>query len=142
MRQPIFFIAVYYMLYACTCSEKVETETIPGLTKTHWKLIELGGKPITNPTPTGKEMHIIFFKEGVVQGHGGCNSFRGKFEIKDGGRITITELAATLMACPDSENESSFFKAVESADNYIINGNFLQLNKAKMAPLARFEAVK
>ena len=46
------------------------------------------------------------------------------------------------MACPNMEDESAFINAVESADNYTINGNILQLNKAKMAPLLTFEAVK
>jgi hypothetical protein len=45
------------------------------------------------------------------------------------------------MACPNLETETHFFKALQMADNYILNGDTLILNKARMAPLARFEAV-
>jgi len=46
------------------------------------------------------------------------------------------------MACPDMTIEQGFLKAINSADNYnLVDGQKLVLNRARMAPLARFEAV-
>jgi hypothetical protein len=39
------------------------------------------------------------------------------------------------------ERETEFLKVFEMADNYSLSGTTLSLNKARMAPLARFEAV-
>lgn len=36
--------------------------------------------------------------------------------------------------------ESDFLRVLEEADNYVITGDTLVLNKARMAPLARFKA--
>jgi heat shock protein HslJ len=39
------------------------------------------------------------------------------------------------------EKEATFMEALQKADNYSIQGKILSLNKARMAPLAKFEAV-
>jgi heat shock protein HslJ len=46
------------------------------------------------------------------------------------------------MACEHMEIENGLNKALVTADNYSLNGDNLSLNKARMAPLARFKAVK
>ena len=143
MRNLFFFIALTFIIAACNSSKKAGESTTPAFTGTYWKLTELMGTKVTGPSATGKEMYITFKKEdNMVFGHGGCNSFRGKYELKEGNRISFSGLASTMMACPDMQNETEFMKAVESSDNYVITGNSLVLNKARMAPLARFEAVK
>jgi heat shock protein HslJ len=48
----------------------------------------------------------------------------------------------TMMACENMDVESGLNKALVAADNYTIKGDILSLNKARMAPLARFQAVK
>lgn len=45
------------------------------------------------------------------------------------------------MACPDINTETALLEVLSSADNYTINGQQLSLNKARMAPLAKFEAI-
>jgi len=46
------------------------------------------------------------------------------------------------MACLNNmEIESQFLKVLTMADNYNIVGDLLVLNKARMAPLARFKTV-
>ncbi len=51
-------------------------------------------------------------------------------------------MASTLMACPDMELEREFMKVLYTADNYNFDGKTIVLNKARMAPLARFEIMK
>jgi heat shock protein HslJ len=117
-----------------------QSET-PVLTDKHWKLVELNGQQISGSSNI-KEPHIIFkSEEKSVVGSGGCNSFHGSFELKEGSRITLSKIAATQMACPDMEVEGSFLKMLETIDNYNLTENKLVLNRARMAPLARFELV-
>ena len=112
------------------------------LTDKYWKLVELNGQQISSTT-TSKEPHIIFkSEENIVAGNGGCNSFHGSFELKEGGRITLSKLASTQMACLDMDVEDRFLKVLETVDNYNLTASTLVLNRARMAPLARFELVR
>jgi len=47
-----------------------------------------------------------------------------------------------LMACPDQNLEKELLNVLGEADNLSTDGEYLSLNKARMAPLARFELVK
>jgi heat shock protein HslJ len=112
------------------------------LQDTYWKLTELMGKPVVLSEDNKKGIHIILKKEdNSVQGFSGCNTIMGKYELKEGNRITFSDIASTMMACPDMATETEFNKMLGVVDNYIINGGTMTLNKAKMAPMARFEAV-
>ena len=106
---------------------------------TRWKLVELWGKPVT-----GEERFpfiLLHGTQGFVSGYGGCNSIRGAFELKPGNRVRFTNMASTMMACPDMDLEQEFFKVLEMTDNFACDGKTLFLHKARMAPLAKFEAV-
>jgi copper homeostasis protein (lipoprotein) len=112
------------------------------LTETYWKLVELNGKPVAPPATNRREAHLILKRDTKrVAGSGGCNSFGGSYELLTGNQIQFSKIAATRMACPDMSIEGQFFKVLETADSYTITGETLQLNRARMAPLARFEAV-
>lgn len=112
------------------------------LAETYWRLTELMGKPVEAVAQGKKEVHIILKQEdNRIQGFAGCNTINGEYELKPGNRIRFSKVTATLMACPDMNIENQLKKVIERADNYAIKGNMLSLNKARMAPLARFEAV-
>lgn len=113
-----------------------------GIAETYWKLVELNGKPIAKTGGMLKEPHLIFHAAtGRVTGNGGCNSLMGSYELLPGDRIRFSKMASTLMACPENDIEDAFLKVLETADNYVRMSNQLVLNRARMAPLARFEAV-
>lgn len=110
--------------------------------ETYWKLTELMGKPLKQSDGMKKEIHIILkTQDNRLQGFGGCNTLMGKYELNEGNRITFTGVASTMMACPDLAIEAEFNKMLAAVDNYSLSGNTMTLNKARMAPLARFEAV-
>lgn len=110
--------------------------------ETYWKLTELMGKPIVKSEGMTKDIHIILKKEGNrVQGFSGCNAIMGQYELKEGNRIVFSGMASTMMACPEMSTEANFNKMLGAIDNYSINGKTMSLSKAKMAPMARFEAV-
>lgn len=101
-----------------------------------WKLVELYGKPVTESAET----HYIIFhsKEGKLEAKAGCNGLMNSYTISNQYQIKINPGISTKMACPDSlENE--LIKAMSEADNLSVSETNLSLNKARMAPLARFE---
>lgn len=109
---------------------------------TYWKLIELNSKPVTMGQNQTREQHMILqASDSTVKGFGGCNGFGGKYEAKPGDRIKFSKIVSTMMACESLETENAYFKVLEMADNYNLVNDTLVLNKAKMAPLARFKAV-
>jgi len=114
------------------------------MTETCWKLVEVMGKPVVTVKNLNKQPHIILKEaDRRLQGNGGCNTIAGSYEVAPGNRIRFSRVASTRMSCPQSlmDQESAFFKALEMADHYTITGDVLSLNRGKMAPLARFEAV-
>lgn len=108
----------------------------------YWKLVELRGKKVIPSENQNREPHFILKEpDKKVVGHGGCNSFHGEYELLTGDRIRFSKMASTLMACEGMETEREFLDVLEMADNYYVDGDTLQLNRARMAPLARFAAV-
>ncbi len=113
-----------------------------GIEGRKWKLVELNGKPVENTSGNGKEYFIsLQQEESRVSGYAGCNSFFGSYELKEGNRVTFSKMGSTMMACPNMATEQELFKVLETVDNYTTDGKTLQLNKARMAPLARFEMI-
>ena len=112
----------------------------PNLVEKYWRLTEILGEPVTTPEGAG-EAHMILNKENRVQGKSGCNSFNGSFTLKPFNRITFLRSISTMMMCPNMETEAKLYKALQTADSYMIKDDVLILNRGRMAPLARFEAV-
>jgi len=111
--------------------------------KTKWKLIELKGKPIESSDKQSKVFFIQLNSENRYSAYAGCNNLMGGYELNEELlKIKFSKGASTLMACPDMETEQEFAEVLEKVDNYSIKGDQMTLNKARMAPLARFEAIK
>jgi len=118
--------------------EKIENP----LQEKYWKLVELWGDTVI--TAEGqREAYIIFRSfDNRFQGNGGCNGFSGGYELRGNGRITFMPAVATQMACVNGmETEAKLHEVLGMADTYIVSGDTLVLTKARMAPMARFEAV-
>ncbi len=114
----------------------------PSVEEKYWKLVTLYGSTISPETGDRKEHHIILKAEGNrLTGSSGCNSFSGDYKLTDENGITVTKLFATKTSCPTMDSEALFMKALEFADGYSINGDTLQIQKAKMTPIAKFIAV-
>jgi len=108
------------------------------ITEKEWYLFEISGKNIKTARDS-KEPFLYLGKEGNASGNGGCNTFSGSYTTSGLNGIRFGVIAATKMACPSSmQLESTFFEVLSNCDNYTLNGDTLSLNKAKMAPLARF----
>ncbi|MFB9055484.1 copper resistance protein NlpE N-terminal domain-containing protein [Mariniflexile ostreae] len=109
-----------------------------GFTDTKWMLVKLFGKDIKN-----SDAFISFnTSEYMVFGNTGCNNFNGNYTIENENQVTLSQVATTMMSCPDMSIEKAFMEVLNTTDNYSLNGNTMTLNKAKMAPLAVFEAIE
>lgn len=110
-----------------------------------WMLIELNGKPVSSYNKHAKSAYISFTEKDMrFGGFGGCNSYGGTFEVTpETGRIKFGQSVSTMKACfaDGVEAEPLLMKAIRSADNYTIHNGVLSLNKARMAPLARFQMI-
>ena len=104
-----------------------------------WKLVELNGQPVKG---TAKTHYLILHSDTQqVEAKAGCNAMFGGYELKNQFQLSFKQMASTLMACENMEHEAAFSKVLTMADNFSFAGNTMSLNKARMAPLARFELV-
>lgn len=108
------------------------------ITDRKWKLIELDGKPVADKI-NGKEPFLqLQTSDSRYSGTGGCNGLGGSFKLEDNQRIKFEQGMSTMMACENMEIEHGLNRALINTDNYTLKGDTLSLNKARMAPLARF----
>lgn len=111
------------------------------LTDVQWELIELEGQVIEKENNTIPYFTLNSSSDDIT-GNAGCNNFHGNFMLKHGNRISFTKLASTQKLCFNTPYETPLLKVLETADNYTIKNDTLSLNKARMAPLAKFALVK
>ena len=152
MMKILFRIALVLVVItsACNTSQKVVQSDNVGrqpndITEKYWKLIELNGSPVVYADSMSREPFFVLKDENNrVNGHGGCNTLSGTYEIdRAANRIKFSQMVSTMMACLNMEVETGLKNALETADNYALSadGKYLSLNRARMAPLARFELV-
>jgi heat shock protein HslJ len=140
MKQILSLLVIFAMAASCK-SPKPMVRSNPNLTNTYWKLIELRGQPINSPDGAKPYFIRLDAAENRFSAWAGCNRMMGTFSNPDGFRVSFGKAASTMMACPDMTLEKQLAEVLELADNYALSGNNLSLNKARMAPLARFEAI-
>lgn len=117
-----------------------QTVEDPRIEGQKWLLTEVMGQAYA-PSDDGREAFL--FLDGDLNrasGNASCNNFFGGYVIETGQRIRFAgNMGATMMACPDMSTEQSFMEALRTVDNYSVSGDELTLNKARMAPLLRFQ---
>lgn len=111
-----------------------------GVTGRYWKLIELNGKPV--PKLEQQPWFTLDEADKRLSGFGGCNNFSGSFTLDTAAsRLSFGQIATSQKMCiAGMEVEAAFHQVLNTADNYSLAGDKLSLNRARMAPLARFEA--
>jgi heat shock protein HslJ len=144
MKRIIFALSVMVIVLSINaCKSTKQTSNVnEEITEKYWKLFELYGNPMVPASKNAKEAHIIFrVKDRQFNADAGCNMIIGNYELKDFNRIVISPNISTLKMCFDMTTETQFLKVLEMADSYSIRNDTLTLNRARMAPLARFTAV-
>ena len=70
----------------------------------HWKLqgaTDAQGRAIPAVLPNGTAKHGIAFDQGALAIRGGCNQMGGRYTIDGKGRLVVSDIQSTLMACAD-----------------------------------------
>ncbi|AZA92483.1 META domain [Chryseobacterium nakagawai] len=140
MKSLYYYLsALFLTVFLVSCQTQTAQKATTDITGKKWKLTELNGQPIALKNPKNNPYFKLDMNGMKYEGHAGCNGLGGTFEIKqDVMRIKFNQGMSTMMACEDLDIENQFTKAILDADNYSVNGNTLTLNKARMAPLAKF----
>lgn len=112
----------------------------PQVTGWRWTLVELRGQPVT-----GLERApylVLNATDKRVSGYGGCNNLTGGFVLDEATlRLRFEQVASTMRACLSGmDTEQALHEVLGMVDNYSLSGDQLSLNRARMAPLARFVA--
>lgn len=111
----------------------------PTVEDKRWQLTELYGKPVAGSPQT----HYLIFhsKDGRAEAKADCNILHFGYKIRNEIQVRLEQGATTRMACP-GQLEQDFIQALMETDNLASDGQTLSLNKARMAPLARFILVE
>lgn len=138
MRNKIWFSLLVLTILLSACSGS-GSATMASLAGTHWVLEQINGESvIENALPT-----LSFRGDQEVGGNSSCNTFYGAFTAKDG-KLTIDELASTMMACPEPEGlmdqETEYLKALESSASYRIDGDKLLITDSSNAVVLVFSS--
>ncbi|MGC1242715.1 MAG: META domain-containing protein [Chryseosolibacter sp.] len=138
MKTSLLFLAVLLLLQ---CRSQQYYGAPATLENTHWKLVEVGGKPVTTPEG-GREVYMELTREGVngrLNGYAGCNGLGGDYTTA--GKTIRFQPITTRMYCElQMDVETGFTGMLASADHYRIRGNSLELFSAEEL-LGRFEAI-
>ncbi len=147
MRKSVFFLSMGILLFGINCkSSRTGNAGSAGITAVdtviitdkRWKLIELNGQQVPDMI-NGRQPLMEFSGTGNrYSAVAGCNGIGGTFLLSGMGRIRFSQGMSTMMACDHMEFEIDLKKVLGDVDNYTVKGNTLSLNKARMAPLARF----
>jgi len=151
MKKTLLYSAILTVAFFATSCGSQQQSSYPATTEAlvsaatesavitgrHWHLVELSGNAIE-----ATSAFIFFDEDGTVHGNLGCNTFSGSFVQQSGNRISFSQLVNTQMLCfQGMEIEAEMARILHEADNYNLTETQFVLNRARMAPLARFEEV-
>ena len=70
-----------------------------------WNLqgaVDAQGQAVAEALPGGNAVHAAVFADGRLSIEGGCNHIGGRYRVDGGGRLVVSEMQSTLMACEDA----------------------------------------
>ncbi len=120
------FLAVFAAAAMVSCStmstSKVGTSQV-NIANTKWTLAD----DVKGKTPT------LNVEAGRITGNGGCNSYFGDLTLDPtAGNFAVKNVGATKMACQNMEVEDNYFRMLNEATKYVVNGNTLELYKGNL----------
>lgn len=97
------------------------------LAGTSWVLGSITLDGVETPAAANSAVDINFLTDGYVEGHGGCNSYRGEYRAGSGS-LTISKVASTLKACLEDDitaQETRLLGGLTTAEGYTLSGDTL-----------------
>lgn len=131
-------LVVSLVLAACSTSGQTA-----GLSGSSWKLVSFGAVDSQTPAVADIDTSLVFDREGQISGNMGCNSFGGKYEVKEN-TVTFSQVISTMMACaePQMTQEGTAFKVLNGTATYTLEGDTLQIIDSSGESALRFERLK
>jgi heat shock protein HslJ len=120
-------LALAAALAACSLPAGGLTGGEPALAGSEWTLVSLKGKP-----PLAGTTITLKFEADTAGGSSGCNSYGGPYTAR-GGRLTITDVASTMMACLEQdlmEQEALYLQTLSQAAGYRATDDQLEIQDA------------
>lgn len=96
-----------------------------------WMLVSLEGFTKKQMVKNKAGINLTAEKEnGKIRGGAfmGCNKMFFTSEFKNGGKVTISGVGSTMMACQNMDLETAFAKNFDKMTKYSIEGHFLTLS--------------
>lgn len=130
----VLIIAVLGVTACGSSADDAEADSIDPSGR-EWVLVELDGEEVLPDVVV--DMTIT---DDQVSGAGGCNRYMGTVDIEDSSITVASEVASTMMACPDEimAQETAYLAALTSATGFTATEDELQLTNADDTVVARF----
>jgi heat shock protein HslJ len=141
MRRAFLTLALLPAVLATGCSMiGGATGTGGPIEGTRWILTNYRADGAPVAVPAGAVIDATF-AAGAVSGSAGCNSYNGPATI-DGAKITIGDLASTLMMCagPAADVEPVYLAALPTATSFTATADTLTLFDASGAAILEYAA--
>jgi heat shock protein HslJ len=106
-----------------------------------WRATSLYTGTAVSSVVGNADLTLGFGPGGELTGRGGCNRFRGPYEVT-GRRVRIGPLVSTATACANpllTRQETDYLRALELARSFRVGGGRLELLRAGGAIAATFE---
>lgn len=98
------------------------------LTATAWKLVSLTHNGETTSVPEGITVDATF-EDGRVMGRGVCNRYFASYKASQDRSITVGEVGATLMMCPEhADFERRYFQMLKDSTRFEVSKGVLDLS--------------
>lgn len=109
-----------------TASQVVGRLSLAAIARVEWDLDEMNGKPLAAST----QPPTFTIQGETASGFAGCNRFSGPVHETAPGKISLGDLAATMMACdgPQMSIEDEFLRSLRLAKSYTFLAGRLALS--------------
>ena len=124
---------------AVSCCSACRGAKVVPVSGTQWALIELNDQVIDRGSSDSERLTLTLGEDGRVAGVGDCNRFFGPYSYYADGRIDISNLGSTRMLCPNQALEDQYFRALQNATSFKIDGDFLLLTDKDNKLIASFK---
>ena len=114
-------VAALMVAGCCPCRKLKIRQEAKDLVGIEWKMIQYKGSSFE----TSKGYTITFNAEKRVTGVGDCNRLNGNYSFHDDGTMKIDLLLSTRMMCLDQPQEDEFFKMLQAANSWQMDGSLL-----------------
>ncbi|MGZ8151725.1 MAG: META domain-containing protein [Methylovulum sp.] len=138
----LLITSLFIMQISCASDSGSPLKTNPALENTDWQLayfFDESGKSL--PVLSDTTISAAFSKSKIT-GRGGCNRYFGKYQLADGGSLSMPgSMGATMMACRAEVNaqEQRYFKQLAKIAYYQLDNNALTLLDKKQLAVLKFK---